>query len=118
MPVANDRESREHEGRGHDRVYFEALLASAPNAIAVLDGDGRIESVNPAFERMFEYDRNEVVGRDLDKLVSPEDDRAHAQALTERLRAGETVAEEGRRRKKSGTLFPVQVSGGPPHQDE
>ncbi len=95
-----------------DRAYLDALLASAPIAIAVLDRDGRIRGTNPQFTALFGYDGAEAVGRDLNDLVVPRSEQAKASRLDQRARRGETVAVEAERRRKDGTLVAVRVSAG------
>jgi len=71
---------REREA-ARERAYLDALVASSPVAIAVLDRDGRIRHVNPGFEALFGYSAAEVVGRDLSELVVPEEERPEVRAL-------------------------------------
>ena len=93
-----------------DRAYLDGLLASAPVAIAVLDGDGRIRGTNPQFERLFGYTAEHAIGRDLNDLIVPKSELAKAAGLNLRARRGETVVIEVERRRKDGHLVPVRVS--------
>ncbi len=49
-----------------------ALIAGAPDGIAVLDPDGAVVAWNPAAARMFGINRGAAIGRDLASLVFPE----------------------------------------------
>jgi PAS domain S-box-containing protein len=93
-----------------DRAYLDGLLASAPVAIAVLDGEGRIRGTNPQFERLFGYTAEHAIGRDLNDLIVPKSELAKAAGLTQRARRGETVVVEVERRRKDGHLVPVRAS--------
>src|SRR5256885_11964443 len=53
-------------------AYLDALIASTPVAIAVLDDQRVVRSVNPAFEGLFGYSAAEVVGAGIDGLIVPE----------------------------------------------
>jgi len=48
---------------------FRALLESAPDAMVILERDGRIILVNAQTERLFGYPRNELLGELVEKLV-------------------------------------------------
>ncbi|MBV8847141.1 MAG: response regulator [Bryobacterales bacterium] len=48
---------------------FRSLLEAAPDAMAVLDQDGRIEVVNKQVEKVFGYDRQDLLGRSMEILV-------------------------------------------------
>ncbi|MGH7538860.1 MAG: response regulator [Gemmatimonadales bacterium] len=98
------------ERANRHRAYLDALLASAPLAIAVVDGDGRIRGINPQFETLFGYAGAEAVGRDLNELIVPKSEQPKATRFDQRARRGETVAVEVERRRKDGTLVPVRAS--------
>ena len=95
-----------------DRAYLDALLTAAPVAIAVVDHDGRIRGINPQFTKLFGYQGDEVMGRDLNDLVVPRSELAKASRLDQRARKGELVAVEAERRRKDGTLVAVRASAG------
>ena len=99
---------REREA-ARERAYLDALVASSPVAIAVLDRDGRTRHVNPGFEALFGYSAAEVVGRDLGELVVPEEEQPEVRALEARVRTGEIVRAEVERRRKDGRRVPLAL---------
>src|SRR5207249_11473006 len=88
-------------------AYLDALIASTPVAIAVLDGRRSVRSVNPAFVTLFGYSAAEVVGASIDALIVPDSLRSESSDLEARARAGEIVRAEVERRRKDGS--PIQV---------
>src|SRR5947199_181883 len=91
-------------------AYLDALIASTPVAIAVLDGGRSIRSVNPAFETLFGYSAAEAVGAGIDGLVVPEALRSESGELEARARGGEIVRVEVERRRKDGSPIQVRLS--------
>ncbi len=93
--------------------YLEALIKNSPVAIITLKQNRTIESCNPAFESMFGYSPGEVIGRNLDTLLS--DDRIHAEAisLTEKVIRGEPVKSIVQRKRKDNSLVDVEILGVP-----
>jgi len=57
-----------HAGRvaGSDQTLLAAVVESAPDAVVLSDVKGSILYVNPAFERLTGYLREDAIGRDLD----------------------------------------------------
>jgi len=91
-------------------AYLDALIASTPVAIAVLDGRRSIRSVNPAFETLFGYSTAEAVGASIDALIVPDSLRSESSDLEARARAGEIVRVEIERRRKDGRPIQVRLS--------
>ena len=95
------------------KQYFESLVVNSPVAIVTLDQDQRITECNPAFEKLFGYTRTEVIGRELDALVTGEETRPEANAYTQQVTQGGMVHGVGRRRRQDGTLVDVELFGVP-----
>src|SRR5213082_987181 len=91
-------------------AYLDALIASTPVAIALLDGGRSIRSVNPAFETLFGYSAAEAVGAGIDGLIVPEALRSESGELEARARGGEIVRVEVERRRKDGSPIQVRLS--------
>jgi PAS domain S-box-containing protein len=92
--------------------FFEAVLRNSPAAIVMLDPSGRIAACNPAFERLFGYVQAEIVGRDLDDLITTEATRAEAQAYTQQAMTS-IVHATARRRRNDGLFVDVELVGIP-----
>src|SRR5881398_2261612 len=91
-------------------AYLDALIASTPVAIAVLDDQRSVRSVNAAFEALFGYSAAEVVGAGIDGMIVPEALRAESSDLETRVRRGETVRVEVERMRKDGRRIQVRLS--------
>jgi len=50
-----------------EKQFFESLVQISPAAIVVLDNHDKIISCNPAFEELYGYQSNEILGASLDK---------------------------------------------------
>jgi PAS domain S-box-containing protein len=92
------------------RAHLDALIASAPLAIAVVDNAGSISSVNPAFETLFGYAAAEAQGRRIDALIVPASVRNQASDLEARVQGGEIVRVELERMRKDGQHIQVRLS--------
>ncbi|MDH3742645.1 MAG: PAS domain S-box protein [Hyphomicrobiales bacterium] len=95
---------------------LEAILESAVDAIVSIDEAALIETVNPAAERLFQYDRAELIGQNV-KMLMPEPFRAEHDAYMQRYR--ETgirkiigVGREVVGQRKDGSTFPMHLSVG------
>lgn len=95
------------------KEYYESLVRNSPFAIVTLSLDQRIVGSNPAFERIFGYGQQEVIGHEIDQLIAPEDLLEESQSLTESVLSGEVAHKITRRRKKDGSLVDVEVYGIP-----
>ena len=101
--------------------HFGVLLESAPDAILLVDGRGRIMLVNRRTQVLFGYEPAELTGREVELLV-PEPARAvhleHLAAYVSEPRTREMGAGlmlSGRR--KDGSEFPVEISLSPTRID-
>ncbi|MFO7890312.1 MAG: PAS domain S-box protein [bacterium] len=101
------------------RTYLESILNAAPDAIITLDEKHKIKDWNAAAEKMFGYTRNEVIGKDIDDLITDPDSIKEAKKVTSRILKGEYIPPtETVRNNKNGKPVYVILSGSPIIVDE
>jgi two-component system, sensor histidine kinase and response regulator len=71
LSVSFLRDRSEHR---RSEARLQSLLANAPDAVVVLDVDGRVSFASPAVERDFGYGPHDFVGSPRFDLVHPEDE--------------------------------------------
>ncbi len=95
------------------RRYFEAVVQNSPVAIVTLDLDGNVSELNPAFERLFGYAREEALNRNLDSLINTAETLREAVDYTVEAAAGRLAHGIGKRRRKDGSYLDVELAGVP-----
>src|SRR6266516_4337784 len=95
------------------RQYFEALMNVCPVAVASTNIDNTIVACNPAFEKLFGYTQAEIVGCNLDELISSPEYRAEASAYSTLAQEGEIIHATTRRRCKDQSLIDMELLGAP-----
>jgi diguanylate cyclase (GGDEF)-like protein/PAS domain S-box-containing protein len=93
------------------KLFYEALVDNNPIATVTLDQDQKIISVNPAFQSLFGYHQEEVMGVYLDDLIANPDRPQEASNITQMVWEGSAVHEFGKRRRKDGKLVDVEIFG-------
>ncbi|WP_374472314.1 CHASE3 domain-containing protein [Phenylobacterium sp.] len=91
----------------------EAIFESAMDAVVTLNPSGTIETINTAAERLFGYERGELVRRDCSVIV----DLAPGEGLFLHRLGAEAgrdlgVAREFTGRRRDGSTFPAEISLG------
>lgn len=89
------------------------LFEGMPDAVAILDQEGRITKVNQAFQSLFGYSQEEALGRLMWDLIEPPDHTGEGLENQRKVLAGETVRLETQRRRKDGSSLDVVITGYP-----
>jgi PAS domain S-box-containing protein len=109
------------ERRAADR-RFRDLLEAAPDASVIVDETATIVLVNAQTEKLFGYDRDELIGQPVEILVPDHAKRAHEEhrdSFVDDPRARPMGAGfELYGRRKDGSEFPVEISLAPLRIDE
>lgn len=95
------------------KQFYEALMLNSPIAIVTLDNQHKIQACNPAFEKLFGYAQGDILGQELDNLITDDSTHKEASLLTRRVISGEMIYRTTRRRRKDGSLVDVEISGVP-----
>lgn len=98
------------------QARWRAVFESAVDGIIVIDERGRIQAINPAGERLFGYDAQDVVGRNVSMLMPSPYQEEHDAYIQHYLGTGERkiigIGREVTGLKHDGTTFPLHLSVG------
>ncbi len=107
---ASSRSLEDREQRLH------ALVATTVDGVMIIDAAGTVQDYNPACERLFGYQADEVVGRNVKMLMPSPYQEEHDQYLLRYRTTGVKriigIGREVEGRRKDGTTFPMELSVG------
>lgn len=119
--VLNHQLSRELEERKRaearirrNQTYLRTVLDTVADGIITIDSHGLIEDFNPAAERIFSYQRDAVIGRNI-SILMPEPDRSYHDEYLRRFLRGEGSQFVGAGRevtglRADGSTFPLYLA--------
>ena len=101
----------------YSEEYFRTVFETAPSGVLAVDASGRIALLNAQAERMFGYNREELIGKPVEVLV-PQRFRGRHADLRKRDAANPRIRPMGTDRsflgvRKDGSEFPVEVGLNP-----
>lgn len=113
--VLRQRRAAEQRLR-RSRERYRGLLECSPGAVALYDGKLAVSEWNAAAERLYGFDKDEVLGKQLPTISA--DEQAAWQSRLARVLAGNPVVDvETRRRTKHGYSIDIQLSVLPFYED-
>jgi two-component system, cell cycle sensor histidine kinase and response regulator CckA len=107
MDVTDRRRAEDQQAR------LSRVVEQATESIMITDAQGTVTYVNPAFESISGYSRDEVIGQNPRILKSGHQDAAFYRRMWETLARGEVWKGRLVNRRKDGTLFQEDATIGP-----
>jgi formate hydrogenlyase transcriptional activator len=103
-----------NEGLSHGDEKFRRLLEAAPDAMVIVDRNGRMMLVNTQTESMFGYQREELLNQPVEILIPENFRQKHSQHRDAYHTAPYSrpmgIGLELYGRRKDGSTFPVEIS--------
>jgi len=89
--------------------FLNSLIENTPLGIVAIDADNLVEMCNPAFEKLFRYRQDQIVGRPLYELLGAPEMRPELDSNRKRVGQGKTTHVVTRRSRSDGTLVDVEA---------
>ena len=109
----NQRISLEATKIENEQYFLEALISSTSFAIVRLDTDHHVITCNKAFEDLFGYKCDEIIGAHLDDLIASGELHDEASQISDNVSKGNLARKVSKRNAKDGRLVDVEVVGIP-----
>ncbi len=94
-------------------AYLRVVLENAADGIITIDDTGIIQTFNLAAEQLFQYSRDEALGRNVDIIVPESHKEQHASYISNHQRTGHTRLVGARTNleglRKDGSTFPASI---------
>ena len=107
------RKEAEEAVRDSDKK-LQAITSLANDAIILIDDGGKVSFWNTAAEKIFGYEKSELMGKALDIIIPPQYKEAHKKGVTRFVETGSGPMigkiYEVSALRKDGSEFPVEVS--------
>jgi len=94
-------------------TFLNSLIQNSPLGIIVLDRRGAVELANSAFERLFQYERNELASIDINRVGVPDDEASDSTELIRQIFAGKALNKTVRQRRRDGKTLDLALHGVP-----
>jgi PAS domain S-box-containing protein len=90
-------------------MYLNSLIENTPLGVVVYDRGGRLQLCNDAFESLFLFHRDELLGKYIDDFIVPPDQASEARDLGEIIASGKRVQVSVQRKRKDGVLIEIEL---------
>jgi PAS domain S-box-containing protein len=105
---------RSEQALRESEARLRGIVKTAVDPIVVIDSRGVIELFNPAAERLFGYDAEEVIGQNCSLLMPAPYAEEHDGYIEQYLRTGRKriigIGREVTGRRRDGSIFPLELS--------
>ena len=95
-------------------LLLTAIFNAAIDGIVTINRQGMIQTLNPAAARLFGYEPEEVIGRNVHMLMPAPYKQSHDQYITNYLETGRRkiigIGREVEGIRKDGTIFPIRLA--------
>jgi len=95
-------------------AWLKGVMDTVGDGIIAIDESGTVLSFNPAAERIFGFNADEVVGRGLSMLMPPPFNATHQNHVSTYMRTGVRriigAGREVRGMRRDGSIFPLDIS--------
>ncbi len=105
--ISKHKEYEEQINR--EKAFLEHLIDSIPEAIAIIDCDGKISIINKEFTNLFGFTFEEATGRNIDDLIVPDDLKEEAVNVNILASEKHKVVKQTIRQDKSGNRIQVSL---------
>ncbi|MCP1472024.1 two-component system sensor kinase FixL [Sphingobium sp. OAS761] len=116
MAVADDDTDALTDAHSLEQALLGSILATVPDALIVIDMNGRIVSFSAAAQHMFQYAEADVLGENISMLMPSPDRERHDGYIGHYLTTGEKrIIGIGRltsARRRDGSVFPIELAVG------
>jgi len=113
-----DRKQAESELEERES-FLHSLIKNTPVGIAAIDTDNLVRMCNPAFEQLFGYRQEDVLGKRLAHFIAPPERVAEVESNSANLWLGKSFHAATQRKRRDGSLVDVEafsVPLGPPEK--
>jgi PAS domain S-box-containing protein len=102
---------RKHAERNLEErtTFLNSLIENTPIATVALDADHNVQMCNPAFENLFCYRKQDVLGLPLMELVAKDQFRESAEFNQKEVKGGATTHLVTQRSRSDGSLVEVEI---------
>ena len=108
--VAQIAERKQAEKWLAERTNFlNSLIENTPIGIVAIDQDHAVQMCNPAFEQIFRFSQEEILGKRLLEFLSTPEVQEEVESNRDKLWQGQTTHIVTRRRRRDGSLIDVEA---------
>ena len=108
--VTDISKHKEYEAQiNREKAFLERLIDSIPEAIAIIDCDGKISIINKEFTNLFGFTFEEASGKNIDELIVPDDQKEEAVNVNSLATEKHKVIKQTIRKDKCGNRIQVSL---------